>query len=175
MFLNNYYNYLDKVFSINSSSGNYVNLVSTDGNTQQFNVSNYLLSPIFGFGKPYTYTGNQTDNYLSSSIGMGSDTFDLIIGSGTTEVTLDDYKLEEQLLLDSYETRQTISYIDNETGRRVLLNQKTYTNNKDSTVSVSEIGWLVYSRILIYREVLDNPISLLPGESVTISLKRFLN
>ena len=90
-------------------------------------------------------------------------------------VTLDDYKLEEQLLLEAYETRQTISYIDNETGRRVLLNQKTYTNNKDSTVSVSEIGWLVYNRILIYREVLDNPISLLPSESVTISLKRFLN
>lgn len=175
MFLNNYYKYLDKVFNIQSSDGNYVTLVRTDGSNYQTSVNSYIFSSLLGLGKVYYGSVSQIESHLDSGSSMSSRNFDLIIGSGTTPVTEDDYKLENQLLLAANEQRCNITYIDDETGRRVLLSQKTYTNNTDSTVSISEIGFLVYPLILMYREVLDNPISLLKGESVTISLKRFLN
>lgn len=105
----------------------------------------------------------------------------LVVGSGTTPVTMEDYRIESEITTLSC-LSVSVSY-DPENG--TVTYDKTIKNTSSGTITVSEIGIVglmkYYSSVhtsnsgttfpvLCYREVLDTPIVVAPGESFTVSI-----
>ena len=113
----------------------------------------------------FTYGGSSSTAYYSNTIAM-------LVGTGTTSPTKDDYKLEAQVELES---RRDICYF-NPSGKLVLA--RDFRNNTEGSVSINELGiYLVCGRysnstsnqlvstFLIAREVLESPVTLAVGDS----------
>lgn len=111
-------------------------------------------------------------SYSSSSTVYYSNTIAMLVGTGTTSPTKDDYKLEAQIELES---RRDICYF-NPSGKLVLA--RDFRNNTEGSVSINELGiYLVCGRysnstsnqlvstFLIAREVLESPVTLAVGDS----------
>lgn len=112
----------------------------------------------------------------------------ICIGTGNTPVTYDDYTLSGEIL-----DNQKLTYISykinyDAEGRKVSKTVTyTYTNETDSNITISEWGlfrqWrtnngssaVLFSNsaynILLYREVLETPITIEPGTSATLKFK----
>ena len=107
-------------------------------------------------------------------------TFQVSIGTGTTNVEKTDYKLES--IISSGYTASVEEKIINAPSKtdtsmyNVVIN---ITNTSSSeTIQFSEIGLFVYqttygSRYMIARDVFDAPITLAPGETKSFVLKLF--
>ena len=121
--------------------------------------------------------GDNIDTSLGNS---SAKTFQVSIGTGTTNVEKTDYKLEsiissgytasvEEKIINAPSTTDTSMY-------NVVTN---ITNTSSSeTIQFSEIGLFVYLntnsfRYMIAREVFDTPITLAPGETKSFVLKLF--
>ena len=120
---------------------------------------------------------------IGASLGMSSEkTFQVSIGTGTTNVEKTDYKLEsiissgytasvEEKIINAPSTTDTSMY-------NVVTN---ITNTSSSeTIQFSEIGLFVSAltmsssyTYMIAREVFDTPITLAPGETKSFVLKLF--
>lgn len=126
----------------------------------------------------YAYTEQNTSVhnafYTDSTSGEGyySNTIAMLVGTGTTSPTKDDYKLEAQVELES---RRDICYF-NPSGKLVLA--RDFRNNTEGSVSINELGiYLICCRysssasyqlvntFLIAREVLESPVTLAVGDS----------
>lgn len=102
--------------------------------------------------------------------------FDIRLGTGSTPVTYDDYCLESQIsltLVSSSGSLTTPTEITGDTTNSVK--QYTLNNSTGSSVTVTEIGISIQvgaSQVLLYREVLNTPVTLAPSESIILSFTR---
>ena len=95
-----------------------------------------------------------------------------VVGNGDTAVSYDDYVLDNQLAITAT-LAVTLPTYDSTTGKWVYVNTISITNNTVDAVAVSEYGIVLddvrnIKSYLIYREVLDTPITLAAGANATI-------
>lgn len=118
---------------------------------------------------------------IGASLGMSSEkTFQVSIGTGTTNVEKTDYKLES-IISSGYtaSVEEKIINAPSETDTSMYNVVTNITNTSSSeTIQFSEIGLFVYCksnsfRYMIAREVFDAPITLAPGETKSFVLKLF--
>ena len=118
---------------------------------------------------------------ITADLGMSREkTFQVSIGTGTTNVEKTDYKLES--IISSGYTASVEEKIINapsktDTSMYSVITNITNTSSSE-TIQFSEIGLFVYSksnsfRYMIAREVFDAPITLAPGETKSFVLKLF--
>lgn len=98
----------------------------------------------------------------------------IIIGNGTTPVTFDDYKLDSQITSGWTKTGFVINTPTYDSVTKKFSNTVTFiiTNTSTSELIFSEVGIVGQygsTPLLLYREVLDTPITVAPGESVTFT------
>ena len=110
----------------------------------------------------------------STSTGDTGYTF-LAFGSGTTEPTADDYTLESPI---STLTASSVTCGKTTTGKQYT---QVITNGTSEAIDISEFALLTYvgvdgsgsetihSSIMLYREVLDTPVTLEPGQTATFT------
>ena len=98
----------------------------------------------------------------------------LIVGSGNTEATENDIKLENIITNLTYLTGNML----NGSGDYVKIVTVTYKNNTSDTVIINEVGLMagLYNSgssskkyILLGRVVLQNPVIMNPGDIYTFS------
>ena len=173
MLLRNYYNWLAMlamgVSSTDTSTfgDGHLNTKVLGGSLAAIKLTQY--SEVVGFG-----------NSISTSI-VGSDTTSnaIIIGSGDTAVTFDDYALDS--IISSGWTKGTpiVGTPAYNSGTKKWTNTISFvcTNTSGSDLTIKEIG--IVARIvdyvsttssLIYREVLASPVTITNGTSSTITL-----
>lgn len=120
-----------------------------------------------------------------------SDWWVLAIGSGSTSPTKSDYKLENwiptsKVKFVSSRVTQNKNYLDYDEPPEFIFNYSTtYKNVSSDPVTVSEIGLVVGApnwstasavennkkvKFLLARNVLDNPITIQPGELYTFTM-----
>lgn len=96
---------------------------------------------------------------LSASVGEG-----IVVGSGTTPPTLDDYKLESQITTGLSAIVATTLDADND-----MIYAVTITNTSSEDITICEIGMHSYvytsnssssATCLVERTVLENPITI---------------
>lgn len=103
----------------------------------------------------------------------------LIIGSGTTAVTADDYKVEEEITADV--SCLSVSTTYNMTEGTIKFVKVIQNNSETETLTVTEVGLSVVfhnnstngvncPQILVYREILETPIVVAPGEDFAVSI-----
>lgn len=166
----------------------------TDGQ-QTEDKSTYLMCGLaIGYGRYYS-NSNSTNTMISSSgqiatTGAGISTqTTLVVGSGTTPVTDDDYKLDVPITTLRAVSATTSCKTD-KTGDTLspttFTVSTTYRNGTDSPVVVKEIGIMIpvgyktsgssstnknaLSSCLIYREVLETPVTIEPNQLRTFSV-----
>lgn len=121
-------------------------------------------------------TNGQTNDY-----NMG-----ILVGSGSTPASYEDYQLDELITsgitLVSTTGTLTETAFDNDT--HIMTSKRSFTlnNSSGSNITISEIGLSIgcYSynssnhgfQTLVYREVLDSPVTLAPGESMILDIAR---
>ena len=118
---------------------------------------------------------------ITAGLGMSSEkTFQVSIGTGTTNVEKTDYKLES--IISSGYTASVEEKIINAPSKTDTSMYNVVTNitntSSSETIQFSEIGLFVYCksnsfRYMIAREVFDTPITLAPGETKSFVLKLF--
>ena len=118
---------------------------------------------------------------IGADLGMSSEkTFQVSIGTGTTNVEKTDYKLES--IISSGYTASVEEKIINAPSKTDTSMYNVVTNitntSSSETIQFSEIGLFVYSksntfRYMIAREVFDTPITLAPGETKSFVMKLF--
>ena len=106
----------------------------------------------------------------------------MIVGSGTTAPTKNDYKLESFIGSDVLQATfcglSVTENLDTDDAIDVITKSWTFQNVSDSPVTVSEIGLVAkivndYSSIrnyLLYREVLTNSVTIQPGGKYTFEV-----
>lgn len=129
----------------------------------------------------YTNVIRENGEQINGSLGNSSEkTFQVSIGTGTTNVEKTDYKLES--IISSGYTASVEEKIINapsttDTSMYSVVTNITNTSSSE-TIQFSEIGLFVYSksnsyRYMIAREVFDTPITLGTGETKSFVLKLF--
>ena len=118
---------------------------------------------------------------INANLGFSSEkTFQVSIGTGTTNVEKTDYKLES--IISSGYTASVEEKIINAPSKTDTSMYDVVTNitntSSSETIQFSEIGLFVYQdtyglRYMIAREVFDTPITLAPGETKSFVLKLF--
>ena len=102
-------------------------------------------------------------NMTDDNVGMY-----LLLGSGTTKATPDDYKL------DNVESNYTVitqnhTVFTNTYGNQILVINRIIQNSSDSAITINEQG-LCGWKIMIARDVLPEPVTLQPGEKHTFTM-----
>lgn len=97
-------------------------------------------------------------------------------GTGDTAATYEDYCLEAPItsdvtLVQQSGTRTAPSAFDAVTHKYSSTRTFTVNNSGTSSITIKELGIFCLG-LLVYREVLDSPITIDPGESVTVSFTR---
>ena len=129
----------------------------------------------------YTNVIRESGDNIDASLGNSSEkTFQVSIGTGTTNVEKTDYKLES--IISSGYTASVEEKIINapsttDTSMYSIITNITNTSSSE-TIQFSEIGLFVYFktnsyRYMIAREVFDTPITLAPGETKSFVMKLF--
>ena len=97
-----------------------------------------------------------------------TDVYVLQLGSGRTPASIYDYKLEspisDDLLSEQYSTGSF--YTGDPNSKLIMLFTHKIKNASSEPIMVSEMGVLI-SDCLVTRTVLDNPVTLQPGEHHT--------
>lgn len=141
----------------------YLNGKTTNGTTVLFEVVSASSSSY-----AYFYPGIEWSNNA------------IVLGSGNTEVTYEDYKLSGNLLASTRTLRSnTLTYNEDTKNweRQVKL---VYTNTGNANVTIKEWGIMrrqgglnTYAQdsycILLFREVLAEPIVVVPDETVELT------
>lgn len=159
----------------------------TDGPTQSKGSSNESgLCIGYGRYESTAVTGNYfpSDGYVNTGGTNTTAQTTLVIGSGTTPATVDDYKLETPITTLTPIAATTLCK-DKDTGDTLSPTEftitTTYRNDTDAAVTVNEVGIMIpagyrstvgnsLSSCLIYREVLATPVTVEPGQIRTFTL-----
>lgn len=128
------------------------------------------------------YSGTRKNAFYIISNGYTKNTLSLLVGTGNTAATKDDYKLVSQVELESGVDSATM---DAEHG--MLRVVREFINNTDSNVIITEVGmynvsiskssssaWTVHT-FLIGREVLSESVTIEPGKSCTFTFTVDMN
>lgn len=119
----------------------------------------------------------ETGDYTPETFYNGSMIF---VGGGTTEPTVDDYKLEsliEYSVTGLHTEAKALAYNENADHYKINRIMTVVLNNKsESDITVSEMGWFIavpknididagseYHRMMLAREVFE-PVTIKPGE-----------
>lgn len=123
---------------------------------------------------------NTYNGYINRSYSANYDGVCIYTGSGTTEPTAEDYNLESPYS-DVQMTTCTGSSVDNSasTVSRIKTYTATLENKAEENRTISEVGLMIgfpsssseKVKLLMAREVLDNPITLEPGDTVTFTFR----
>ena len=151
---------------IDTEGTTYNDLPSPSNDSYSYNISNQYMNNL----------GAVSESQLLSNI--STDYSDIIVGTGTTQATNDDYRLENQVILDYAGKHFDLIYDDN---NKVIgwKCQKTYTNNTTETYQITEVGYLKnlklnrsgsseIKKFLLARETFS-PIQVAPNQSITAS------
>ena len=190
--------YEDKTGAVVGVGGGYT-LKITDGSSRtdgQVNNSKTVYQSCglaLGYGRFYE-ASNSTGTMIPSSgavassvTGIGGQTT-LVVGSGTTPVTDDDYKLDVPITTLTA-VSATTSCKTSPTGQKLspttFAITTTYRNSTEAPITVNEIGIMIpvgyrsngtggqdnaLSSCLIYREVLETPVTIEPNQLRTFSI-----
>ena len=164
----------------------------TDGQAN-VNKTTKTCGLALGYGRLGT-SSNTTGTMISSRGQISTDPqgisaqTTLVVGSGTTPVTDDDYKLDTPittLTAVSATTSCKTSPTGNVLSPTSFTVTTTYRNDTEAPVTVKEIGIMIpvgykssgsgtnanaLSSCLIYREVLETPVTIEPGQLRTFSI-----
>lgn len=159
MFLRNYYNYMAMLHlgTINDSSfgDGYLSLKNTGGSITYVDEANAVNNTAAGLG--YMLKGAKTNACF-------------IVGSGTTPVTYDDYKLENQITsVTATMTWPGYPIYNSQTKKWSTTAHMMVSGGRNT---INEIGLLAKCHsgsALIYRVVLDTPV-VIPAYSVATLL-----
>jgi hypothetical protein len=125
-----------------------VELISTDGETSAKNVRDY---------------NGDVSNY------------NLIVGGGTTQPTIDDIDLESEITTSTL-TKTALTWAASGVGNVVFT--RSFTNITNENVTISELGLFAVDSLrsyLLAREVLSTPRTVAPNETVTFSFEIAFN
>jgi len=104
------------------------------------------------------------------------DEYGVVVGTGSTAVTRDDYKLESQVP-DGFADGQlvhgktTVEDVNGDPPSSVFRIIRTFTNEGSTTISIYEIGLIVKAQnkyVLIARDVLDTAQDVPAGATLTV-------
>ena len=173
-----------------TSSGSYSNvgygdlkLVNSNGETAKdfFNNTNAYPSILFGYE---TTSRNVDINYndMDADSSYNHSRIGICFGKGTEKETLDDYTLTslennpkckslQVLRADASFIMQVISTVTNPTNENITINEIGIGLWGYGKTGLTSNRWK--EQVLIFRRVLENPVTILPDESYTfaISLK----
>lgn len=152
MILRNWYNMLKANNMRRAMANGYVTTSGATTDAGYYNSTGVIVGLAF-----------RADNVVFNSSANG-----IVLGSGTTAPTLDDYKLEDQIKSG---LTCSVSYVtDDNNDTSYLL---TITNATDEDIVIGEIGiqsmaWKTYNSnssvwVLVDRTVLDYPVTIPPG------------
>lgn len=152
-------------------------------NYSAYSTSNYWFSCISNLLLPGKMSISLTTSYNATSSFTG---MNLYLGSGSTPVSYEDYRLDTLItsgltIVNNNGILETPTDISGST----ISSKKNFTinNSSASSITISEIGLAAGigaavssnygGRVcMIYREVLDEPVTLGPGESMILSFDR---
>jgi len=141
-----------------------VTVTATDGST--FNYPSMTSSP----------DDMNADSAMEASALERTDEYGVVVGTGSTAVTRDDYKLESQIP-DGFADGQmvhgktTVEDVDGDPPSSVFRIIRTFTNEGSTTITIYEIGLIVKAQdhyVLIARDVLDTPQDVPAGATLTV-------
>lgn len=162
MLLRNYYNYMammhfDKLSSASSFGDGFLSLKNTSGS---------LTYPYASSGSWSGYSPCSIQNLLTSSSYHS-------YGSGVTAVTYEDYKLENEITSGISKTISNTDPVYNaETKKWSSTIAHTIINTSSNLITINEIGTsgrCSSGTALVYRTVLDTPITIAAGSAATIT------
>ena len=175
MLLRNYDNIVAAYSLVSTGSG-------YEGDTTTFGDSHLNAKTIEAYLREISLTGGYLPmkSLYASTASQQTGTSWIRLGSGTTPVTYDDYKLENELSTSQIAVNSASALV----GAAVYDEQtKTWTRTTSydfqakSDITVSEIGVVyhlpcryAYEYCLVYREVLDTPVSLTTGQYLKVSI-----
>ena len=164
----------------------------TDGQVTSSRSGNYCGLGL-GYGRYYMSSNATTTmipsrgQVLTTAQGASTQTT-LVVGSGTTPVTDDDYKLDTPITTLTAVSATTSCKTD-DTGATLspttFTITTTYRNGTEAPITVNEIGIMIpvgykysgsgtmsnaLSSCLIYREVLETPVTIEPNQLRTFSI-----
>jgi len=105
-----------------------------------------------------------------------TDKYGVVVGTGSTPVTRDDYKLESQVpngFADGQlvHGKTTVEDVDGDPPSSVFRIIRTFTNEGSTTITIYEIGLIVKAQdkyVLIARDVLDTPQDVPAAATLTV-------
>lgn len=135
-----------------------------------FSYRNPKLNTIFNITPNVTYNTLYTSNNANI----------LYFGTGTKEATVSDYKLQSPIEGDVF-TPGSASTIHNNNYPGSYTITQSYVYTGDSDVTITEIGLINsvsksanssdgYARLLMAREVLENPITVSKGQQFVVTM-----
>jgi len=141
-------------------------LISISGSNCPIDATNqYVLRDIW-----YSARNSLSTLATRSTDGLGY----IILGSGTTEPTPEDYRLESQIT-----TNLSCDNVSVSRNTTVKTYTATFSNSGTSPITVTEIGYvsrtgygtnpITYDDFLMDRTVLETPITIPAGESRTVT------
>ena len=92
----------------------------------------------------------------------------LLLGSGTTKATPDDYKLDNVESNYTVITQNHTVFTDTYDNQILVIN-RIIQNSSDSAITINEQGLFGWT-IMIARDVLPEPVTLQPGEKHTFTM-----
>lgn len=178
MILNNAINLLKMtalVGGFESTTGNAYDMMCPVVDTTNTAVTKYwsgfVSGTTTGSGRFNVKPFSSTELYVRTSYSFTSADINILVGSGTTPVTVNDYRLESLISTVSKQSGScNITYITNndiESLTEKLIMEISIANTDTDDITISEIGLAqtVYttnynasSTVLLYREVLDTPV-----------------
>lgn len=165
MILSNYWKYL---YDYTANSFQWINSANDPNPTTYKNLSGNPITGVSVKGANNACTVNVTANY-NPRMNLGA-----VIGTGTTEVDVDDYDLTSRLNI-SLTTTIALSY--NSDGYTTLITANGLNNTGD-TIVITEVGITktlldrdggVVDRTLIAKKLLDTPITVADGDAFTVT------
>lgn len=159
-----------------NTSGSNIDYHSGIITTRDYNAYTYYYSN----RRPFSTTDISVRTSYSGSVGY----INVVVGSGTTPVSPDDYALESLISTVSMQSGTAIvNYIVDTDAKSITAknNIKVAVKNTSSeSITISELGILhtVYTgsstsntaSMLVYREVLDTPVTIAAGEFSTFQI-----
>jgi len=152
-----------------------------------FTGADISIVDTYGTSRTIPYAFKDVDNYLTETTVLapeGNDLIGILVGSGTTPPTPDDYSLESKIphgdgdnQLHYYDV--VVSNVLISGNEMAIEIERSFDNNGTVDVTVREVGLVleidyksggVYDSafVLILRDVLDSPVTVLAGGSLTV-------
>ena len=154
-------NWINKIVGANDTDFNKVTVKNTYGSSQK---TNFSFNPSENI---YADNYNEISTPAENSLGIG-----LVIGSGTTAPTIDDYKMENAITTNLNAGGVTRSFNATNSNSSLTVVQPI-VNIGVSTITISEIGLFAkYAAtsstgcLLLSRDIIS-PVTIAPNETKT--------